>query len=87
MSASNQVTAGQTYRFGYSYNLAGQLTSETYPSGRTITTGYDVANRAVSLSGSRAGVTKGYVVSATYFPHGAINTLIEGNNVVPDVCV
>ena len=42
-----------------------------------------MANRAVSLSGSRAGVTKGYVVSASYLPHGAINTLIEGNNVVP----
>jgi YD repeat-containing protein len=39
--ASTQATAGQSYGFSYSYNLAGALTSETYPSGRVVTTGYD----------------------------------------------
>src|SRR5581483_3814599 len=30
--ASSQVTQGQTYSFSYNYNVAGALTSETYPS-------------------------------------------------------
>ena len=34
--SSSQVTDGQTYTFGYAYNLAGMLTEETYPSGRKV---------------------------------------------------
>ncbi len=41
-----EQAAGQTYSFRYSYNLAGALTSETYPSGRVITNSYDGANRS-----------------------------------------
>ncbi|HEY7304654.1 MAG TPA: hypothetical protein VH601_11090, partial [Bryobacteraceae bacterium] len=47
---SNQVTASQTYSFAYAYNLAGALTSETYPSGREVTTGYDGANRVNAVN-------------------------------------
>ena len=42
--------------FGFGYNLAGVLTSETYPSG---------------LSGTLAGQGKNYVSEVTYWPHGA----------------
>ncbi len=35
----------QVYTFNYTYNLAGSLTSETYPSGRVVYTCYDDANR------------------------------------------
>jgi YD repeat-containing protein len=34
VTASNVQVAGQTYNFSYGYDLAGDLTSETYPSGR-----------------------------------------------------
>jgi YD repeat-containing protein len=37
------MTAGQSYNFSYTYNLAGALTSETYPSGRVVTSRYDGA--------------------------------------------
>ena len=33
VTGSNQQTARQTYSFGYTWNLAGALTSETYPRG------------------------------------------------------
>jgi RHS repeat-associated protein len=51
ITASTQSTAGTAYSFGYGYNLAGSLTSETYPSGRVITTKYDGANRPFQLLG------------------------------------
>jgi hypothetical protein len=34
--ASQQVTDGQTYDFGYKYNLSGGLLEEKYPSGRIV---------------------------------------------------
>jgi YD repeat-containing protein len=47
------MTAGQTHSFeNYSYNLAGALTSETYPSGRVISYSYDAANRRTRHTGS-----------------------------------
>ena len=50
--SSNQMIAGQTYSFTYTYNLAGSLQTETYPSGRTITTGYDTNNRPFLTTGA-----------------------------------
>src|SRR5207248_10061662 len=42
---STQTTDGHPYTFSYGSNLAGSLTSETYPSGRVVTTSYDTAER------------------------------------------
>ncbi len=49
VTASSQQVNGLTYGFTYTYNLAGALTSETYPSGRVVTTGYDAANRPTTV--------------------------------------
>lgn len=37
VTSSAQLAGGQSYTFAYSYNLAGALTNETYPSGRVLT--------------------------------------------------
>jgi RHS repeat-associated protein len=81
--ASNQVTAGQTYSFGYGYNLAGALTSETYPSGRVVTTVYDGANRPATINGTLQGQTKPYAYSISYWPQGALWYYGAGNNMAP----
>jgi YD repeat-containing protein len=84
--ASTQQTAGQTYPFNYGYNLASAVTSETYPSGRVVTTGYDAANRPNAVSGTLAGQVKNYVASASYWITGAsgihANSMTFGNNLV-----
>ena len=89
--ASIQSTGGQNYSFAYTYNLAGALTSETYPSGRVITTCYDSANRTSQVSGSvnapavacgssqRGSGQTIYVSGISYFPHGAVATAVYGN--------
>src|SRR5581483_7950471 len=64
----------------YTYNLARALTTEKYPSGRTVTTGYDIAGRPTSVtasfsSGPFAGTPTAYASNITYWPHGAVNSL------------
>jgi RHS repeat-associated protein len=74
-TASSQVTGGQTYTFGYGYNLAGALTSETYPSGRVVAMNFDGANRVSAVS---SGTTT-YVQSIQYAPHGGETSWLLGS--------
>jgi RHS repeat-associated protein len=77
--ASNQATAGQTYSFGYTYDLAGSLVSETYPSGRVVTMNYDGADRVSAVSGNFSGQPTPYVSGVTYAAHGAPSFFSYGN--------
>ncbi|MCI0535403.1 MAG: hypothetical protein L0Z50_09245 [Verrucomicrobiales bacterium] len=68
---------------GAAYDLAGNPTSLTYPSGRKVTYAYDTASRLNqvrfdSFNGTPVGYN--YVSSATYHPHGAPNSLTLGNS-------
>jgi len=78
--SSNQGIGGQTYPFSYAYNLAGALTSETYPSGRVLTMTYDNANRASQLSGAVGGNTTTYVSNFIYAAQGAATQYKYGND-------
>ena len=77
----NSVAIGSAppHGFAYGYNLADSLISEIYPSGRVVTTGYDLANRPSSLAGN--GSTK-YVSSLNYAAHGGPSLLTYGNGLV-----
>jgi RHS repeat-associated protein len=70
-----QVTAGVTYPMSYSYNLAGQMLTEKYPSGRMVTDQYDTAGR-VSNVGSGATNYRG---TFAYAPFGGIMSVALGN--------
>ncbi len=79
-----QGSSSYTYSFTYGYDLAGDLTSETYPSGRSVSTSYDIAMRPLTLSGTPGGGgTTNYVTAMAYWPHGAPNSWTYGNGVVP----
>jgi RHS repeat-associated protein len=88
ITASGQTPRGasQPYPFSYSYNLAGALTTEHYPSGRKITTGYDAANRPASLSDATNNNSPKYYVGGSdlsswiqYSPHGVAWNYTRGN--------
>ena len=81
VAASQQETEGQTYRFAYTYNRAGALASETYPSGRVVTTSYDGANRPTQLTGARNGQNQTYLAQAVYGSQGAPQSYLYGNTV------
>ena len=79
--ASQQVTSTFPLRgFSYTYNLAGALTSETLPSGRTITTNYDAANRPSTLAGTLNSVPTNYVTSSSYWPTNVPYYFVRGSN-------
>lgn len=45
-----QTIGAETYNLEYAYNLAGQLTSQKYPSGKIVTTNYDANGRLSSIA-------------------------------------
>jgi RHS repeat-associated protein len=79
VQTSEQILDGSAYIFQYSYNLAGALVKETYPSGRQVSMGYDGANRVSSVGGVLNGQTKTYVGSAIYAPQGSPLSYSYGN--------
>jgi YD repeat-containing protein len=78
---STQTTNGQAYPMIYTYNLGGGMTSETYPSGRVVDSGYDNAGRLDWVTGTPAGGTsKNYATQFSYTAPGGISSLMLGNN-------
>jgi YD repeat-containing protein len=78
VTASTQTTGSQSYTMAYAYDLAGHLTSQVYPSGRTVTTAYDSAGRLQSINGEQMGEqSKTYADSFSYLsPFGSCFQLI-----------
>jgi YD repeat-containing protein len=76
-----QVTGGSTYSLSYTYNLAGLLATETYPTGRVLTQSYDNAGR---LSQIDDGTTT-YASNFAYAPSGALVSEAWGNGAVHSV--
>lgn len=74
-----QITDGQTYNFGYQYNMTG-LIAETYPSGRVVKNEFDADGDLSRVSGNAAGqIEKTYANSFTYNSSGATASLRLGN--------
>jgi len=74
-----QVGSNGPYAFGYQYNLASGLNSETYPSGRVVATTFDAQNRPNGVS---AGLTT-YAGSVTYASSDALAQLQIGPSKAP----
>lgn len=72
-----QSIGNQTYDLEYAYNLAGQLISEKYPSGKLVSTGYDANGRLSSL----ADQNRTYLGSLQYQQSGGIlSSMTLGNS-------
>jgi RHS repeat-associated protein len=73
----------RTYLIRYAYNLASQITSSTYPSGRVVLQNYDAIGRvcAVGASGSTCTTGTRYLSSPTYNAAGEALALSLGNGV------
>ena len=78
VNTQRQVTSGTTYSLNYGYNLAGLMTSETYPTGCTLTYEY---NQAGMLSQVSEGSSV-YANNFAYTAHGAMSTETYGNGAV-----
>ena len=78
VQSQRQTLGTTTYTLGYSYNLLGQLQSETLPSGRIVSTSYDAAARLAGVSD--AG--QPYANAFTYAGHGGLASETWGNGAV-----
>src|SRR6266404_4749323 len=68
-----QQTGGVNYPVSAIYNLAGAITTEGYPSGRTVTYGYDGAGRTNSTAGNLGdGNPRSYSTGIIYSPFGGL---------------
>jgi len=66
------------------YDLAGNLTSLTYPSTRTVTYGYDAADRLTSVTYASFGQTSvgyTYYTAQSFWPSGQVRQAQYGNGV------
>lgn len=87
VTRSLQRTDGQDYSFpSYTYDLAGNLTSQTYPSGRVVKTEYDAAGRLAGVRNGESGPFYAGGASAdaasriAYTAHGAVSAMRLANN-------
>lgn len=70
VTASSQTTGGVTYTMPeYKYDLAGNLTSEKYPSGRVVETRYDAAGRVAGVMNPATGLYYAGAASADSANH------------------
>jgi RHS repeat-associated protein len=70
---SIQQMGGNNYQTSASYNLGGAVAALSYPSGRTVSYGYDGAGRATAFTGNLGdGVTRSYATQISYSPFGGI---------------
>ena len=78
---STQTTGETPYRMVYAYDRAGNLVSQTYPSGKVIKTVYDGAGR---IAGVKTGIDGWYAGgegdnAVEYEAHGGLRQLRLGN--------
>jgi len=80
IQGSQQTTnKGRSYIFAYTYDLAGALTVEGYPSGRQISTVYDDVERPIKVTGTLGQATTPYGSSGSYAAHGSLLSIGLGN--------
>jgi YD repeat-containing protein len=81
ISETKQFTGlSGSYTLSYGYNLGGELTSVTDPTGASISYGYDQTGRMTGVTGSSfAGVTS-YATNMQYRAWGAVKSASFGDN-------
>jgi len=73
-----QVTGSTTYGLSYTYNYAGLLTGETYPTSRAVSYAYDEGGRLSSVGDG----TTTFANSFAYAAHGGLASETWGNTAV-----
>ena len=81
VNVQKQVTGSNTWSLSYTYNLAGLLATETYPTNRVLTHSYDNAGRLSQISDG----TTSFASSFTYAASGGMLAETWGNGAVHSV--
>ncbi len=81
VTGSVEAVGSNSFPFVYRSNLASELVSETYPSGRVVTKVYDGAGRETNVSGLLGTTTTAYVSGMVYAPQGSPTQYSYANGV------
>jgi RHS repeat-associated protein len=80
--AQRQTIGSTTYSLAYIYNFAGELLTETYPSGRTVNYTYDDGARLSTVTTTVSGTSTTLANSFQFEPDGGLSSETWGNNAV-----
>ena len=62
------LTGSTNYIVGYQYDLAGQVTALTHPSGRVVQAAYDTIGRLSALSSGPTTYVNNFSYAPSFFP-------------------
>jgi len=80
VTSEARTVAGVAYVVAYSYDSAGRLSGMTYPSGRTVSYGFDSLGRVNQVNTTKPGETQVVLVqNAQYQPFGGVKSFTLGN--------
>jgi RHS repeat-associated protein len=81
VTSQSRVVSGQSFNISYTYDAAGHILTETYPSGRIVSYARDALGRVLDISTSQnaSATPVSIVASATYRPFGPLSGFTFGN--------
>jgi RHS repeat-associated protein len=84
VKSATQTIGAQNYSLTYSYDLAGHVTSMTYPSQHTVTNAFDNAGRLQTFVGTLGdGTSRNYAIGITYASGGQMTQEQFGTTPTP----
>jgi RHS repeat-associated protein len=78
----SRTILGDSYTTAYRYDANGNRSGLTYPSGRSLTYGFDFADRPQTLGGVYNSLLSTYVTGVSYLPFGPEQSLTYGTGIV-----
>lgn len=79
VTSETRTVAGVSFVLSYQYDSFGRLSGLTYPSGRTVTYGFDSLGRVNQVSTTKASQTQVIVQNVQYHPFGGVKSWTLGN--------
>jgi YD repeat-containing protein len=79
VTSESRTVGVPQYVLRYSYDSAGRLSGLMYPSGRTVTYGFDLLGRVNLITTAKGGPVQTVVQNVTYYPFGGVSGFTFGN--------
>lgn len=79
VTSETRTISSSSFVLSYQYDGSGRLSGLTYPSGRTVTYGFDALGRVNQVTTAKAGQSNTVVQGVTYHPFGGVKGFTLGN--------
>jgi YD repeat-containing protein len=79
VTSETRTIAGVQHTTGYAYDASGRLSGLTYPSGTTVTYGFDALGRVNQITTATLGIVRTVAHGVLYHPLGIVKAYTLGN--------